>query len=122
MRLIIAGSRDLSLTAYTIEELMFSMGLDHKKITEIVSGCAKGIDYCGEQVARDLGKNIIRFPAQWEKHGVSAGPLRNAEMAEYADALLLIWNGDSKGSRSMHYEMYKRRKPIFEVILKTPAK
>ena len=42
-----------------------------------------------------------RFPAEWDKYGRKAGPLRNEAMARYADALLAYWNGESKGTKSM---------------------
>jgi hypothetical protein len=39
-------------------------------------------------------------------------------MAEYADALILVWDGKSRGSASMKREMEKLGKPIYEVIVK----
>ncbi len=67
---------------------------------------------------KDFGGFLKEFPPDWEKHGKAAGPIRNKEMAEYADALLLIWDGKSRGSASMKKEMEKLEKPIYEVILK----
>jgi hypothetical protein len=52
------------------------------------------------------------------KHGRSAGPKRNRKMAEYSDALLLIWDGESPGSSSMKKAMIALGKPVFEVILR----
>jgi hypothetical protein len=40
-------------------------------------------------------------------------------MAEEGDALLLIWDGESKGSANMKKEMLFKKKPIYEVILRT---
>lgn len=39
--------------------------------------------------------------ADWDAHGKAAGPIRNRKMAQEADALLLLWDGKSKGSASM---------------------
>jgi hypothetical protein len=39
--------------------------------------------------------------------GRKAGPLRNQEMAEEADALIAIWDGQSAGTRSMIEEAHK---------------
>lgn len=50
-----------------------------------------------------------RFPAKWDLLGKGAGYARNVEMARYADALILIWNGMSKGSGHM-LEIAKREK------------
>ena len=57
------------------------------------------------------------FDADWETHGKAAGPIRNAQMAKYADALLLIWDWKSKGSANMKQEMFKLNKPVYEVII-----
>ena len=34
-------------------------------------------------------------------HGRAAGPIRNKEMANNADALIAFWDGQSRGTRSM---------------------
>ena len=39
-------------------------------------------------------------------------------MAAYANALLLIWDGESKGRKSMKSEMAKLDKPIYEIIIR----
>jgi len=70
-------------------------------ITEVVSGGASGVDALGERYAHENGIPLKVFPADWAKHGNAAGPLRNKEMAIYADALIALWDGQSKGTRSM---------------------
>jgi hypothetical protein len=136
MKLIIAGGRDIKVTAGFIEELIRLQGLSPK---EIVSGGARGIDQCGEifveqwnqlhktpgtipssYVGRELGLKI--FEADWEEHGKAAGPIRNQQMAQYADALLLIWDGESRGSANMKQQMEEAGKPVFEMILKNNGK
>lgn len=129
MRLIIAGSRTFTgfSSTFILEILCLHKISPHskstlmpewKKITEIVSGGANGIDALGERFAKNYDIELIEFPAEWYKFGKAAGPKRNAEMAKYADALLLIWDGRSKGSASMKALMEKQGKPIYEVILK----
>lgn len=115
MKLIIAGGRDiLHLSTNFIEDLLKL----HINPYEIVSGGANGIDMLGEEYANKKRLPIKRFLPDWNTYGRRAGPLRNAEMAEYADGLLLIWNGWSPGSASMKKEILKRNKFIREVILK----
>ena len=41
------------------------------------------------------------MPADWNKYGKSAGYKRNEEMANIADAALVIWDGESRGSKHM---------------------
>ena len=61
--------------------------------------------------------NTKTFLPDWKTKGRAAGPIRNKEMAIYADILLLIWDGKSRGSKSMKDEMLKLQKPIYEVII-----
>ena len=67
---------------------------------EIVSGGAKGADKLGEQYAMDYGLKTKMFHADWSK-GKQAGPIRNAAMADYADALIAFWDGKSRGTANM---------------------
>jgi hypothetical protein len=97
MKLIIAGSRNI--TDY--EKLLSAVKLLEKKPSEILSGTAKGVDSMGERWAKENNITVVKYPANWDKYGKSAGYRRNVEMAENADALLLIWDGESKGSKHM---------------------
>ena len=39
------------------------------------------------------------MPADWDKYGKSAGFIRNKEMVDIADAAIIFWDGDSKGTK-----------------------
>lgn len=75
--------------------------LQNKSNIEIVSGTAKGADSLGEKFANNMGYKIKTFPPAWEEFGKAAGYIRNKEMAEYADALIVFWDGESKGTKHM---------------------
>lgn len=77
-------------------------------VTEVVSGGARGADAFGEEWARDRRVPVRVFPADWNRHGRAAGPIRNREMAEYADALVAVWDGESRGTKNMIEEATKR--------------
>ena len=66
-----------------------------------MSGTANGVDKLGEQWAKANHKKIKRFPADWSL-GKRAGYLRNVQMAEYSDACIIVWDGESKGSQHMY--------------------
>lgn len=90
---------------------------DFLPITEVVSGGAAGVDRAGEDWAEMAGIPVRRFLPDWTQYGNRAGPLRNREMGMYADALILVWDGESKGSRSMQKiakELGLRR---FEILI-----
>jgi hypothetical protein len=117
MKLIIAGSRSLVLNDMIIYQQLKFFNI-YEKLTEVISGNAIGIDKSGERFATIYEIDLKRFPADWNTHGTAAGPIRNKQMAEYADALLLIWDGESRGSKNMKENMLKLDKPVYEVILK----
>lgn len=98
MRTIIAGSRDINIQTF-LDGIYKCPWLDD--ITVIISGTARGVDTFGEEYAKCQGIPVMRFPAQWDKYGKSAGFKRNMEMAEHADALIAIWDGVSKGTENM---------------------
>ena len=70
-------------------------------ITEVVSGTARGADRVGEGWANMNNIPITRMPANWDRYGRIAGHRRNLEMAEYADQLVVFWNGVSPGTKNM---------------------
>lgn len=110
---IIAGSRhieDFLFLQRCIEQLPW-------RITEVVSGQAKGVDRMGAAWARQRRIPVKPFPALWYPDGPSggldrkAGFKRNVVMADYAKpegALLAIWDGVSKGTAHMILVASKR--------------
>lgn len=98
MKTIIAGSRtieDYDIIKKNIE-LAIIKGIT---ITEIVSGHARGVDLMGERYAQENGIKLTIFKAKWVKYGRSAGMIRNQEMVDYADAMIAIYDGKSKGTK-----------------------
>lgn len=115
MKVIVAGSRsvhDYAEVAIGVDESGF-------KVTEVVSGTAAGVDRLGESWADENDVPVKKFPADWSKWGKGAGHRRNSEMADYADALVAIWDGISTGTENMVKQMRFRNKPVFirKVIL-----
>lgn len=99
MKCIIAGSRDC--TDIRILEWALDTCSFYDEITEIVSGGASGADYLGEMLSYAYSLKLTRFPAHWDLYGKRAGYLRNKEMAQYADGLIALWDGKSKGTQHM---------------------
>jgi hypothetical protein len=114
-KVIIAGSRhirDYNLVVAAIKESGWK-----DQITEVVSGGADGVDKLGERWAMDNLLYVRRFNANWKAYGNRAGPIRNLEMAKYANALILVWDGESKGSKSMKRHAENEGILIFEKII-----
>ena len=90
MKLLIVGSR-------TIENFDLTLHVP-KEVSTVISGGAKGIDSIAERFAdmKGLSKYIIR--PLYQIYGKAAPLKRNEEMVELADAILIIWDGKSKGA------------------------
>jgi hypothetical protein len=98
MKVIIAGSRTIK-DYKLVESAIKNSGF---KITEVVCGCASGVDTLGEKWALANNIKVKKFPADWDKYGRSAGYKRNVQMAEYADACIVVYTGPkSAGSQHM---------------------
>ena len=69
----------------------------------IVEGGAKGVDRMARNYAITKGYYLKEFPADWEKKGRTAGPIRNSEMVDYVKgmehrAAVFFWDGKSRGT------------------------
>lgn len=114
MKVIIAGSRTIK-DARLVEDAIRRSGF---RITEVVSGKEpNGVDKLGEDWADINGIPVKPFPADWDNLGNAAGPIRNGKMAKYADALVCVWDGVSRGSRSMIRLARKAGLKVFEVVV-----
>lgn len=95
----------------------------------IVSGGAFGADRLGERYAEENGLVLEHFPAAWDdvegkppdqiarrKNGdlywKVAGPVRNQQMADFADMLVVFWDGNSPGTADMIRRMIAAGKPF----------
>ena len=102
MKCIIAGSRTITSYSEVARAILNSDWIDD--ITQVVSGRAKGVDRLGEQWAKAHGIPIQPFEVtkdEWKVFGSFAGRRRNRQMAEYADLCICVWDGESRGTKSM---------------------
>lgn len=109
-RVIIAGTRyfnDYSLLKETSDRLLADKIIAGYSIVIVSGGCA-GADLLGERYAKENGYSIDRYPAEWQKYGRKAGIMRNAVMADNADALIAYWDGISRGTKNMIDEARKK--------------
>lgn len=111
MKVIIAGSRKIQEEYYL--DLLRAIKNSNFDITEVVSGCAIGVDRMGERYASSKSIPVKYMPADWHQYGNAAGPIRNKQMSEYADAAIILWDGNSAGSKNMLACMKKINKPYY---------
>ena len=121
MRTIIAGSRtikDYDLLKKVIKDSGFN-------ITTVISGNHwEGVDVLGEKWAKENNIPLELQPAKWKIYAYSAGPIRNREMAEVAEACIVLWDKKSKGSKSMILNAMQQKLKLYvydiEVNTDTP--
>lgn len=127
MKLIIAGGRDYENRDFIFKRIdILRNGFE---VTEIVSGRGFkfdrdrriyiGADFFGEEYAKERGLALKTMPADWDKHGKIAGPIRNCQMAKYANAAALFPGG--KGTENMFKEAQKHGLMIFDYRAESPV-
>ena len=109
MRVAIVGSRDI--TVENFDEYV-SIG------DEIVSGGAVGVDRCASEYAIKNGMKLTEFLPKYELYGRAAPIVRNKEIVDYADKVIVFWNGSSKGALSVIKYAEKVGKECVVVVCK----
>ena len=112
-RVIISGGRDFN--DFELMKNKCDLYLSQKRETHrivVVSGTARGADSLGEHYARLRGFGLQRYPANWDRDGKAAGPIRNALMARNADALIAFFDGSSRGTANMIQSAKERGLPV----------
>lgn len=71
-----------------------------RTIRIVITGAASGADELAEDWARSREIDYIGFPAKWNTHGNTAGPIRNSAMLEYAPNLVVAFPG-GRGTADM---------------------
>lgn len=117
MKCIIAGSRHIT-DKYLVHKAIEACPWQGS-ITEVVCGGASGVDNIGWRWAAAQAITVHHMRADWATYGKAAGPIRNHQMANYADALILIWDGKSKGSADMKRWAEYMQLRIYEHIVST---
>lgn len=104
MKLLIVGSR--SIQNFDLAPFV------SKDVDTIISGGANGVDTLAEEYAdkNRLTKLIMR-PA-YARYGKGAPLKRNEEMVKLADAVLVIWDGKSRGTKYTAEFAKKEGKPV----------
>ena len=109
MKVAVIGSRGITLddiTPYLPEGT-----------TEIVTGGARGVDACAEKYAREHGLALTVFRPRYDRFGRGAPMERNRRIVEYADCVVAIWDGDSRGTEFVIRACRDTGKPVSVYIV-----
>lgn len=111
MRTIVAGSR--GITDYAVVEA--ALAQCPWEITTVLSGRAFRVDRLGELWAQRRGLEVEVYPANWKAYGELAGFVRNVYMAQRAEALVAVWDGECNGTGHMIRTAKKHELKVFIV-------
>jgi len=83
----------------------------------VIEGEARGADILARLSAEAMGIEVKRFPADWEKYGRAAGPIRNSQMLKEGRPDVVVGFhykiDESKGTRDMLTRAKKAGKATF---------
>jgi len=108
VRVIVCGSRTWSDEAAIAERLdqLPRWGLT------IVHGGARGADNVAGLWASGAGVDVEPFPADWDTHGRSAGPIRNQQMLDAGADLVIAFRSDGVSKGTDHMCSIARRRGV----------
>jgi hypothetical protein len=110
MRILFCGDRYWS--AYkVIADVMAEFNPD-----VVIEGEARGADSMAADAADYFGMPVLRFPANWDKYGRAAGPIRNSQMLkEGKPDMVVAFHDDittSKGTKNIVDQAKKHGIPV----------
>jgi hypothetical protein len=112
MRALVCGGRD-----YEDKPFLWSVldGIGPPAISEVISGMAAGADTYAAEWAKVRGLPLYAFPADWQKHGCAAGPIRNQQMLDEGKPDLVIAFPGGRGTADMVRRARKTGIPVREI-------
>ena len=84
---LVCGSRDWT-DREPIRRVL--LGLHREGYTVLLHGAAPGVDSLAGRAAEEMGFVVQPWPAEWGRHGRSAGPIRNGNMLRYGRPELVV--------------------------------
>lgn len=103
MKVLVCGDRNWEDGAMIHAQLAKAKSNAQSPVT-VIHGDARGADTLGGLAAQRLKLEVHAFPANWQRFGRGAGPIRNREMLDERPDLVLAFHDDldnSKGTADM---------------------
>lgn len=115
MRVLVCGGRDFN-DPLTLGSWLGGIHKDHG-ITLIIEGGARGADTLARQFGQFAGIPVQTFPADWQKHGKGAGPIRNAQMLREGRPDLVVAFPGGRGTANMIEQARKAGIRVIEAAI-----
>ena len=101
-RLLVCGSRGITDKDWIFSQIE-SYWYEHLACYSdpiMIEGAARGVDLIAKAYAVENDWKVEEYPAEWEKHGRGAGYIRNDIMVKAADEVLILLDGESRGTKN----------------------
>ena len=95
MRVLVCGGRDYADADY------LRCVLSELPVTVLIEGEAPGADTLARLWAQRRGILIDRYPADWDRYGKAAGPIRNQQMLDEGKPDLVVAFPGGHGTADM---------------------
>ena len=118
MRVLVCGGRDYTDTKWLywfMDRLHATYG-----VGTVIEGDARGADRIAGYWARMNRIENLKFPADWEKHGKAAGPIRNQKMLVEGNPDLVVAFAGGRGTADMMKRAKAAEITVIEVSGRAP--
>ena len=114
MRVLVCGGRDYTDAKRVREELD---ALDaEERIRYVIEGEATGADTLAREWADLRWVPVLKFPADWNKHGKAAGPIRNKQMLDEGRPDLVVAFPGGRGTANMIEQAERAGVPVRRIV------
>lgn len=118
MKVLITGDRDWT-DEFPIDAIIAGLlSLASPEPLILLHGKARGADRLVDQWKSCAGVDVRPFPADWDRYGRSAGPIRNRQMLNEEPDLVVAFHDDldeSKGTKDCVAEAARRGIPVWHL-------
>jgi hypothetical protein len=121
INLAIVGSRTYGITNYNnfciIVDNFIKLHCTNMKVTIVTGDESKGVDFLASKYALEHQLECILFIADWNKHGLAAGPIRNKKIVTASHLMLALPSRNGKGTQNSINQMLQVNKPVYSLYI-----
>ncbi len=112
MRLLVCGGRDFVNREFVFAALDRAHAM--RPVAVLIHGAARGADTIGAEWAKARGIQALAFPADWNRDGKAAGPIRNKRMLDEGKPDCVVAFPGGSGTAHMVRISREAKLPVWE--------